>query len=193
MYLSQFFNCLLFKPKTLLPVMHVHGVFIQIYGKGVLIIGKSGIGKSEVALDLIHKGHTLISDDSVAFHKDSKNRLIGEAPPLLKNLLEVRGLGVLNIQKLFGRKSVTKHSKLFLAIELITSQKKMNYSRLEMNIHPFKLFDIEMPKIKLSIDNARHISLLIETAVKNYALISEGFDATKDLSQKLNFKLRLDS
>jgi HPr kinase/phosphorylase len=163
MYLSKFFNLGLLKSKAPEITKHVHGVFVEIKGKGILIIGKSGIGKSELALDLIDRGNKLIADDSVAFYKQDKNTLIGQAPSLLKNMMEVRDLGILDIKKLFGDRSVIKKEKLFLVIELKSFQKKIVYSRLTMNINTYKLFDITVPKIELPVNQARHISLLIET------------------------------
>ena len=192
MYLSKFFNLALSKSKPPEITKHVHGVFVEIKGKGILIIGKSGIGKSEVALNLIDRGNKLIADDSVTFYKQDKNTLIGQAPSLLKNIMEVRNLGILDIKKLFGDRSVIKKEKLFLVIELKSFQKKMPYPRLDMNIGPFRLFDITVPKIELPINTTRHVSLLIETAVKNYILLNKGSNATKNLLQKLNLQLSLD-
>ena len=192
MYLSKIFNLNLLKSKGLETTKHLHGVFVEIKGKGILIIGKSGIGKSEVALDLIHRGHKLIADDSVVFYKQDKNTLVGQAPSLLKNMMEVRDLGILDIKKLFGDRSVIKKEKLFLVIELKSFQKKIVYSRLTMNINTYKLFDITVPKIELPVNQARHISLLIETAVKNYILLNKGSNTTEIFSQKLNLQLSLD-
>ena len=192
MYLTNFLNLHLFKPKTSKTTTHIHGVFVRLEGKGVLIIGKSGIGKSEIALDLIHKGHALISDDSVEFYKKDKTNIIGEAPSIIRNLIEVRGLGVLDIKKLFGSKSISLRNKLSLVIELKPCQNEIPYSRLEMNIGSFNLFDIAIPKIELPVNQTRHVSLLIETAVKNYALLSKGSSAIKDLSKKMKLQLSLD-
>ena len=192
MYLTNFLNLYLFKSKTYKTSTHIHGVFVRLKGKGVLIIGKSGIGKSEIALDLIQKGHSLISDDSVVFYKNNKSNIIGEAPSILRNLIEVRGLGILDIKKLFGRKSVSLRNELSLVIELKPYQNEMAYSRLEMNIGSFNLFDIAIPKIELPVNHTRHVSLLIETAVKNYTLLSRGSSAIEDLSKKINLQLSLD-
>jgi len=192
MYLSKFFNLNPLKSKVPRASKHAHGVFVVIKGKGILIVGKSGIGKSEVALDLINRGNKLIADDSVEFFKQNKNTLIGQAPSLLENIMEVRNLGILDIKKLFGNKSVIKKEKLFLVVELKSFQKKMPYPRLDMNIGPFRLFDITVPKIELPINTTRHVSLLIETAVKNYILLNKGSNTTKNLSQKLNLQLSLD-
>jgi HPr kinase/phosphorylase len=192
MYLSKFFNLGLLKSKAPEITKHVHGVFVEIKGKGILIIGKSGIGKSEVALNLIDRGNKLIADDSVTFYKQDKNTLIGQSPSLLKNIMEVRNLGILDIKKLFGDRSVIKKEKLFLVIELKSFQKKNVYPRLAMNINTYKLFDITVPKIELPVNQTRHISLLIETAVKNYILLNKGSNTTEIFSQKLNLQLSLD-
>jgi HPr kinase/phosphorylase len=192
MYLSKFFNLALLKSKPPEITKHVHGVFVEIKGKGILIIGKSGIGKSEVALNLIDRGNKLIADDSVTFYKQDKNTLIGQSPSLLKNIMEVRNLGILDIKKLFGDRSVIKKEKLFLVIELKSFQKKNVYPRLAMNINTYKLFDITVPKIELPVNQTRHISLLIETAVKNYILLNKGSNTTEIFSQKLDLQLSLD-
>jgi HPr kinase/phosphorylase len=192
MYLSKFFTLNLLKSKVPQATKYAHGVFVVIKGKGILIVGKPGIGKSEVALDLIYRGNKLIADDSVEFFKQDKNTLIGQAPSLLANIMEVRNLGILDIKKLFGDKSVIKKEKLFLVVELKSFQKKMPYPRLDMDIGSFKLFDITVPKIDLPINKTRHVSLLIETAVNNYILLSKGSNATKSFSQKLNLQLSLD-
>ena len=192
MYLSKFFNLALLKSKPPEITKHVHGVFVEIKGKGILIIGKSGIGKSEVALNLIDRGNKLIADDSVTFYKQDKNTLIGQSPSLLKNIMEVRNLGILDIKKLFGDRSVIKKEKLFLVIELKSFQKKNVYPRLIMNINTYKLFDITVPKIELPVNQTRHISLLIETAVKNYILLNKGSNTTEIFSQKLDLQLSLD-
>ncbi len=192
MYLSKFFNLIALKSKDHEVTSYTHGVFVEIKGKGILIIGKSGIGKSEVVLDLISRGHKLIADDSVSFYKNDQNKIIGKAPSLLKNLMEVRGLGILDIKKLFGRKSVALEQKLFLVIELKKFRKKLDCSRLEMTVNTFRLIDINIPKIEIPMTQTRHISLLIETAVKNYILLKNGPSTISHLSQKLNLQLSLD-
>jgi HPr kinase/phosphorylase len=106
--------------------------------------------------------------------------------------MEVRNLGILDIKKLFGDRSVIKKEKLFLVIELKSFQKKNVYPRLAMNINTYKLFDITIPKIELPVNQTRHISLLIETAVKNYILLNKGSNTTEIFSQKLNLQLSLD-
>ena len=192
MYLSKFLNFISLKSKEPEAISHTHGVFVDIKGKGILIIGKSGVGKSEVALDLIYKGHRLIADDSVSFYKINQNTLIGKPPSLLKNLMEVRGLGVIDIKKLFGRKSVVPEKKLFLVIELKAFQKEIDCSRLEMTVNSFRIFDINIPKIEIPVTETRHVSLLIETAVKNYILLQKGSNTINNLSKKLNLQLSLD-
>jgi len=192
MYLSKFLNLISLKPKQPEASSHTHGVFVEINGKGILIIGKSGVGKSEVALDLIYKGHKLIADDSVSFSKSNQNTLVGKAPSLLKNLMEVRGLGIIDIKKLFGRKSVIAEKKLFLVIKLKAFQKDIHCSKLEMTMNTFKLYDISIPQIEIPVNQTRHTSLLIETAVRNFILLQKGSNTINNLSEKLNLQLSLD-
>jgi len=192
MYLSKFLNLISLKSKEPEASSHTHGVFVEINGKGILIIGKSGVGKSEVALDLIYKGHKLIADDSVSFSKSNQNTLVGKAPSLLKNLMEVRGLGIIDIKKLFGRKSVIAEKKLFLVIKLKAFQKDIHCSKLEMTMNTFKLYDISIPQIEIPVNQTRHTSLLIETAVRNYILLQKGSNTINNLSEKLNLQLSLD-
>ena len=192
MYLSKFLNLISLKSKEPEATNHTHGVFVEINGKGILIIGKSGVGKSEVALDLIYKGHKLIADDSVSFSKSNQNTLVGKAPSLLKNLMEVRGLGIIDIKKLFGRKSVIAEKKLFLVIKLKAFQKDIDCSKLEMTMNTFKLYDISIPQIEIPVNQTRHTSLLIETAVRNFILLQKGSNTINNLSEKLNLQLSLD-
>jgi HPr kinase/phosphorylase len=192
MYLSKFLNLISLKFKEPEASCHTHGVFVEINGKGILIIGKSGVGKSEVALDLIYKGHKLIADDSVSFSKSNQNTLVGKAPSLLQSLMEVRGLGIIDIKKLFGRKSVIAEKKLFLVIKLKAFQKDIDCSKLEMTMNTFKLYDISIPQIEIPVNQTRHTSLLIETAVRNYILLQKGFNTINNLSEKLNLQLSLD-
>ncbi len=192
MYLSKFLNLISLKSKEPEASSHTHGVFVEINGKGILIIGKSGVGKSEVALDLIYKGHKLIADDSVSFSKSNQNTLVGKAPSLLKNLMEVRGLGIIDIKKLFGRKSVIAEKKLFLVIKLKAFQKDIHCSKLEMTMNTFKLYDISIPQIEIPVNQTRHTSLLIETAVRNFILLQKGSNTINNLSEKLNLQLSLD-
>ena len=192
MYLSKFLNLISLKFKEPEASSHTHGVFVEINGKGILIIGKSGVGKSEVALDLIYKGHKLIADDSVSFSKSNQNTLVGKAPSLLQNLMEVRGLGIIDIKKLFGRKSVIAEKKLFLVIKLKAFQKDIDCSKLEMTMNTFKLYDISIPQIEIPVNQTRHTSLLIETAVRNFILLQKGSNTINNLSEKLNLQLSLD-
>jgi len=106
--------------------------------------------------------------------------------------MEVRGLGIIDIKKLFGRKSVVPEKKLFLVIELKAFQKEIDCSRLEMTVNSFRLFDINIPKIEIPVTETRHLSLLIETAVKNYISLQKGSNTINNLSEKLNMQLRLD-
>lgn len=169
----------------LAPETQVHGVLMSIFGKGVLIKGKSGVGKSEVALELIHRGHYLVTDDSVVIRKTDEHTLIGMAPELLKNRLEIRGIGIVNIQKLYGITKVIQKKKIDLVVELKpmtgTEDRIGNGSKFET------ILDSEIPKIEIPVHAGRSISNMIEAAVANFELKKTyGYDSAQTFVDDLN-------
>ncbi len=173
----------------LAPETTVHGVMLNIFGKGVLIKGASGIGKSEVALELIKKGHILVADDMVVFKRIDTDTLLAQAPDILKSKMEIRGIGIVDIQKLYGVTSVLLKDKLDLIIELTDEQK--NIDRIGNEYLFEKILDIKKKKIKIPILTGKSISNLIEVAVANYQL-EEDFDynASEEFTKNLNNMLQ---
>lgn len=172
-----------FLQEELAPITNLHGVLVAMYGIGVLILGNSGIGKSECALDLLTRGHRLISDDSVIIKKVG-NRLIGEAPELTYEHLEIRGLGILNIRELFGISSVGKRKRIILCIKLKKWDEFQEIERLGCEIREEDFLGIKIPEVVLPVSPGRNISTLVETAVKVHLLREEGFDAAQLLIEK---------
>lgn len=171
--------------EELAPCKQIHAECLNIYGKGVLITGASGIGKSEVALDLIKHGHFLIADDSVILRFIDKNNIIACAPKLLKNRIEIRGVGIIDITKLHGVTSVLEKTKVDLIVEL----KPLDGSedRLGQNILYQEINDFKIPKIVVPISAGRNLTNLIETAVANFNLKTEyNYDASKEMIQDLH-------
>lgn len=169
----------------LAPETQVHGVLVSIFGLGVLIKGKSGVGKSEVALELIHRGHYLITDDSVVIRKTDESTLIGTAPELLKNRLEIRGIGIVNVQKLYGITKVLRNKKIDLVIEL----KAMTGTEDRIGNNPKTeiILDTELPKIEIPVHGGRSISNMIEAAVANFELRrNHGYDSSASFVNDLN-------
>jgi HPr kinase/phosphorylase len=147
---------------------------MDIMGQGVLITGASGVGKSETALELVNKGYQLISDDVTEFYLDSNDDLVGRANEIIKNLMEVRGLGIINIKDIFGASAVLEEKKLNLVIHLEKWEPKKRYDRLgEDNLY-FKILGLEIPLVNLPVGPGRNLSTIIEVAVRNFLAKKSG-------------------
>ena len=164
----------------------LHGVFIEVQGFGVLIKGDAAIGKSELALELISRGHRLIADDIVDFYRISPDRIEGRCPALLQDFLEVRGLGILNIRALFGDNSVkpTKPLDLIIQLELANVQKPLELDRLNAKTQFERVLEVDICKVIIPIAAGRNISVLVEVAVRNHILLLRGINATQQFSKR---------
>lgn len=150
----------------LAPVMIVHGGLVDVYGEGVLITGESGIGKSEVALELIKNGHMLVADDAVEVRRVDEESLRGKAPERIKNLLEVRGLGILDVTQLFGTGVVRTEKDIHIIIHLEEWQQEKVYDRLGAELKTREILDIQVPEITLPVRPGRNLASIIEVAVR---------------------------
>jgi HPr kinase/phosphorylase len=152
----------------------MNGVLMDIMGQGVLLTGASGIGKSETALELVNKGYQLIADDVTEFYLDSNDDLVGRANEIIKSLMEVRGLGIININDIFGSSAVLEEKTLDLVINLEKWDPKKKYDRLgEDNLY-FKILGLEVPMINLPVGPGRNLSTIIEVAVRNFVAKKSG-------------------
>jgi len=164
----------------------MHGVFIEVQGFGVLIKGNPAIGKSELALELITRGHRLIADDIVDFYRISPERLEGRCPELLQDFLEVRGLGILNIRALFGDNSVkpTKPLDLIIQLELADNQSPLELDRLNVKMQHERVLEVNVTKVVIPIAAGRNIAVLVEVAVRNHILLKRGVNATQQFTKR---------
>ena len=164
----------------------LHGVVIEVQGFGVLIKGNPAIGKSELALELITRGHRLIADDIVDFYRISPERLEGRCPELLQDFLEVRGLGILNIRALFGDNSVkpTKPLDLIIQLELADTISPLELDRLNVKMQHEKILEVDITKVVIPIAAGRNIAVLVEVAVRNHILLMRGVNATQQFSKR---------
>ncbi len=164
----------------------LHGVFIEVQGFGVLIKGDAAIGKSELALELITRGHRLIADDIVDFYRTAPKRIEGRCPALLQDFLEVRGLGILNIRALFGDNAVkpTKPLDLIIQLELANMQKPQELDRLNAKTQFERVLEVAISKVIIPIAAGRNISVLVEVAVRNHILLLRGVNATQQFSKR---------
>jgi HPr kinase/phosphorylase len=172
-----------FLQERLAPQVTMHGVLLGIYGTGVLLIGESGIGKSECALDLITRGHRLISDDSVVVRRIA-SRLVGDSPEITRGHLEIRGLGIISVSDLFGVSAVGQKAPIELCIELKAWDKVQNVERLGVEMQKTDVFGVAVDSFVFPVSPARNLSTLVETAVKLFLLKRSGFDAAQQLIEK---------
>ncbi|MCA1977814.1 MAG: HPr(Ser) kinase/phosphatase [Thiobacillus sp.] len=156
----------------------VHGVFLEVLGLGVLLKGDAGVGKSELALELITRGHRLVADDVVELKHVAPETLEGTCPPLLRDFLEVRGLGILNIRYLFGETAVKRQKNLKLIVELVHPQEigEVGLNRLDMVASTETLLDVAIPKVRVPVAAGRNLAVLVEVAVRNHILKSRGIN-----------------
>ncbi len=163
----------------------VHGGLVEVFGVGVLILGKSGVGKSEATLELISKGHRLISDDTVEFKKLNDGRIIGGKNEFIKHNMEVRGIGVVDISRLSGMSAIRDKKRLDLVIELENWNDDEQYDRMGLEEKTYNILNTEIPYIKIPVRSGRNICILIETAAKNFRLKEMGYNSAKELNKNL--------
>ena len=168
----------------------LHGVFLNVYGKGILLTGESGTGKSEIALELIKRGHQLIADDRVDV-KRVHNSISGEAPFILSGMLEIRGIGIIDVTKMFGANCVLKKHTLDYVIHLEKWREDKEYARAGIEDKEYSnILDIAIPKITLPVKEGRSMAVIIESAVTNFALREVGYDSSKEFDERImNFIL----
>ncbi len=165
-----------------------HGVFMEVGSLGVLIKGNPAIGKSELALELISRGHRLVADDIVDFFRIAPDRLEGRCPEVLQDFLEVRGLGILNIRELFGNNAVKPARQLDLIIQLETAENlaPQLLDRLKIKSRQEKILGVKVPKLTIPVAAGRNLAVLVEVALSNHLLLQRGIDASMQLIQRQN-------
>lgn len=163
----------------------MHGVFVEVFGMGVLLIGASGVGKSETGLELIQRGHRLIADDRVEFHQTDERTLIGEAPTILRNLIEIRGLGIIDVMHLYGVSAVRLSKRLELIIDLVVDDGTVEYDRLGFDQETQQIFNVKVPKVRIPVKIGRNLSTIIESAAMNHRATQMGYDAKTTFHQRL--------
>lgn len=168
--------------RALAPQTTLHGVFLEVYSIGVLITGEAGAGKSELALELITRGHRLIADDAPEFTMVAPDVIDGTCPELLQDCLEVRGLGVLNVREMFGDTAVKRNKYLRLIVHLgptLADGQLDGLKRLYGDVNSLKVLDVEVPRLVIPVAPGRNLAVLVEAAVRNHVLKSKGIDAAQ--------------
>jgi len=164
----------------------VHGVLLDIFGVGILLIGKSGIGKSEAALDLILRGHRLVADDVVEIKKKPPSTLSGMSSSIIKFHMEIRGLGIINIEDLFGVAAIRERKIVDIAIELVEWNPKEEYDRLGLEEQTHPILDVRIPYLKIPVRPGRNVTAIIEVAARNYLLKQKGQFSAQEFDEKIS-------
>jgi HPr kinase/phosphorylase len=180
----------MFLEDHLVPSVHLHGVLLDIYGIGVMLIGTSGVGKSECALDLITRGHSLVADDRVTVRRYPTGDLIGYAEGNLRHHMELRGLGIVNIQDLFGLAAVRERKTIDLVVELESWDENRAYDRLGLDETVYPILDTPCPYIKMPVALGRNLSILVEVAARNHVLKLQGHHSGREFARRLEDELR---
>jgi HPr kinase/phosphorylase len=170
--------------QALAPSTILHGVFLEVSGLGVLITGDPSVGKSELALELITRGHRLVADDALEVFAVSPDTLEGRCPTLLLDFMEVRGLGVLNVRRLFGETAVKQKKNLKLIVHLSPADKWQEVDRLDMRASNRNILGVEIPEVRIPVAVGRNLAVLVEVAVRNHILKLRGFNSSQEFAER---------
>ena len=167
------------------PRITRHGVLVEVYGEGVLLLGDSGVGKSETAIELIKRGHRLIADDAVEIKRVSATTLVGRAPEIIRHYVELRGIGIVDVRRLFGMGAVKESEKIDLVINLEPWQDGKMYDRLGLDEQSTEILGIRVPSIELPVSPGRNISVVIEVAAMNNRQKRMGYNTAQEFNKRL--------
>ena len=171
---------------ALAPSVTQHGVLMEVYGEGILIVGESGMGKSETAIELIKRGHRLVADDAVEIHKISENALVGTAPVLIRNYVELRGIGIINVAKLFGMGAVKAENEINLVANIVPWDQKKDYDRLGLKDQYTQILDVEVPMVTIPITPGRNLAVIMEVAAMNNRQRKMGYNSALEFTQQMD-------
>lgn len=169
----------------LAPRISMHGVLIEVYGEGILMLGESGVGKSETALEIVKRGHRLIADDLVEVRRVSEATLLGRAPEIIRHLIEIRGLGILDVKELYGVSSVKMQENIHFVINLELWDEKKVYDRLGLQEESTTILGIKVPSITIPVRPGRNLAVIVEVAAINFRQKSMGYNAARALTDRV--------
>lgn len=169
-----------FSPQTV-----VHGSFVDVYGVGVLLVGRSGIGKSEIALDLVERGHRLVADDVVMITRKGEGILMGAGTDLVKHFMEIRGLGLIDVRSMFGIRAIRFQKRVEVVIELMEWRPDEEYTRTGLDDEGIDILDVQLPRVELPIFPGKNVTVICEVIALNYLLKHYGYDAAKEFTKRL--------
>ena len=169
----------------LAPRVSMHGVLVEVNGEGILILGESGVGKSETALEIVKRGHRLIADDQVEIRKVSETTLVGKAPDVIKHLIEIRGIGIMNVKELYGVSSVKPQESIDFVINLEMWDENKTYDRMGLSEETTEILGLKVPSITIPVGPGRNLAIIVEAAAINYRVKKMGFNAAQDLVNRV--------
>ena len=170
---------------SLAPRLTLHGVLVEIYGEGLLIIGDSGVGKSETAVELLKRGHRLVADDAVEIKRVSDKTLIGSSPAVIRHFIEIRGIGIINVKNLFGMGAVKDTEKIDLVVEFEPWRDNIEYERLGIETNYHTILDVPVPAIKVPVKQGRNLAVIMEVAAMNNRQKKMGYNAAIELNTRV--------
>ena len=183
---SQFMSMVIrYLSEQLAPRKTRHGVLCEIYGEGILIMGESGVGKSEAAIELVKRGHRLVADDAVEIKKISDSALIGTAPDIIKHFVEVRGIGIIDVKEIFGMGAIKNEQQIDMVIHLEPWEKDKQYDRLGMIDEYTNIMGINVPSLTIPVKLGRNIAVIVEVAAMNNRQKKMGYNAAVELNKRL--------
>ena len=169
----------------LAPRITQHGVLVEVYGEGILLLGESGVGKSETAIELVKRGHRLIADDAVEIRRVSSKSLVGTAPDNIRHFIELRGIGIINASRIFGAGAVKLTEKIDLVINIEQWDVNKVYDRMGLDIQTTNILELEIPSLTIPVKPGRNLAVIIEVAAMNHRQKKLGYNAAEDLLKKL--------
>jgi len=171
---------------ALAPRVTRHGVLVEVYGEGILLIGDSGIGKSEAAIELLKRGHRLIADDAVEIRKVSNSSLMGTAPALIRNYIELRGIGIINVAKLYGMGAVKLDNQIDLVVNIVHWNTQEAYDRLGLEDQHTEILNVQIPMYTIPITPGRNLAVILEVAAMNNRQKKMGYNAALEFTEQIN-------
>ena len=172
----------------LAPRITRHGVLVEVYGEGILILGDSGIGKSELAIELVKRGHRLIADDAVELRKVSSSKIMGMAPENIRHFIELRGIGIINVARLFGIGAVKNSVEVEMVIELEAWDRTKNYDRTGLESNTYDILGVKVPSMLIPVMPGRNLAVILETAAINNRQKEMGYNAAQELLNRLGLQ-----
>lgn len=183
---TKFINRLInYLNEELAPRITLHGVLVDVYGLGILILGESGIGKSETALELVKRGHRLVADDAVEIRKVGENTLVGSAPELIRHFIEIRGIGILDVKNLYGVGAIRNSKEIDMIVQLEEWQEGKYYDRLGLEDEYMEIMGINRPKLTIPVRPGRNLAIIMEVAAMNHRQKTMGYNAAQELNRRL--------